>query len=164
MTIIIKNKHTLLYKDFKFKCCIGKNNFSKRKIEGDSKTPIGLYELGDLFYRSDRLEKPQTKLKIIKISKSMGWCDDARDKSYNKLIQATKKRRYEKLFRKDYKYDLLIPIKYNFKKVVPYKGSAIFIHLTKNYQPTAGCIALSKKDFLILIKIINKNTKIKILR
>ena len=27
------------------------------------------------------------------------------------------------------------------------KGSAIFIHLTKNYKSTAGCVALSKKDF-----------------
>ena len=40
------------------------------------------------------------------------------------------------------------------------KGSAIFIHLTKNYNPTKGCIALNKKDFLILCKLINKKTKI----
>ena len=40
------------------------------------------------------------------------------------------------------------------------KGSAIFIHLTKNYKPTAGCIALKKKDFLIFAKIIRKNSKI----
>jgi len=56
----------------------------------------------------------------------------------------------------------LIPIKYNFDKIIPGKGSCIFLHLTKNYNPTAGCIALNKKDFLILLKLINKNTKIKI--
>ena len=61
-----------------------------------------------------------------------------------------------------YKYDFIIPIKYNFKKPIPHLGSCIFIHLTKNYKPTAGCIALKEKDFLIMIKIINKNTKIKI--
>ena len=71
--------------------------------------------------------------------------------------------RYEKLYRNDYKYDYFIPIKYNWKKPKSPKGSAIFIHLTKNYQPTNGCIALSTKDFLILAKLINKNTKIKIL-
>ena len=60
------------------------------------------------------------------------------------------------------KYDLLIPIKYNFKKTIAGLGSCIFIHLTKNYRPTAGCIALKKKDFLIMLKIIKKNTKIKI--
>ena len=42
------------------------------------------------------------------------------------------------------------------------KGSAIFLHLTKNYYPTAGCVALKKKDFLILLKLIDSKTKIKI--
>ncbi len=163
MPIIVKNKHTLLYKDFKFKCCVGKNNFSKKKIEGDKKTPIGIFDLGELYFRSDRFKKPLTKLKVRKINRDMGWCNDVNDKNYNKLIKVSKKRKHEKLFRKDKKYDLLIPIKYNYKKVIPNRGSAIFIHLTNKYKPTAGCIALSKKDFLILIKLINKKTKIKIL-
>ena len=71
--------------------------------------------------------------------------------------------KYEKLFRKDHKYDLLIPIKYNFKKPKVGVGSCIFIHLTNNYKATAGCIALKKKDFLIMLKLINKNSKIKII-
>ena len=71
--------------------------------------------------------------------------------------------RCEKLLRHDYKYDYLLPIKYNWNKTKIGNGSAIFIHLTKNYKPTAGCIGLSEKDFLILIKLINKNTKIRIL-
>ena len=58
-------------------------------------------------------------------------------------------------------YDYLIVITYNEKKV-PHKGSAIFLHLTKNYKPTAGCIAIKKKDFEILLKLIVKKTKIKI--
>ena len=164
MTIIVKNKHTLLFKDFKFRCCVGKNNFSKKKIEGDKKTPIGIFDLGDLYYRADRFKRPFTNLKTRRINKNMAWCNDVKHKKYNKLIKIDNKIGYEKLFRKDYKYNFLIPIKYNYNKVIPKKGSAIFIHLTKNYQPTAGCIALSKKDFLILIKLIKKDTKIKILR
>jgi len=164
MTIIVKNKHTLLFKDFKFKCCIGKNSFSKKKIEGDKKTPVGIFDLGDLYYRADRFKKPFTTLKTRKIKKNMAWCNDVDHKKYNKLIKINKKIGHEKLFRKDYKYDFLLPIKYNYTKAVPQKGSAIFIHLTKNYQPTTGCIAISKKDLLILVKLINKNTKIRILR
>ena len=64
---------------------------------------------------------------------------------------------------KDSKYDFIIPIKYNFKKPRIGKGSAIFLHVTKDYKPTAGCIAIQKKDFLILLKLINKNSKIKII-
>jgi L,D-peptidoglycan transpeptidase YkuD (ErfK/YbiS/YcfS/YnhG family) len=67
------------------------------------------------------------------------------------------------MYRLDHKYDLVIPIKYNFKKPIAGKGSAIFLHLTKNYNSTAGCIALNQNDFLILLKLINRKTKIKII-
>lgn len=164
MPIIIKNKETLLYDDFIFKCSIGKNGSKNNKIEGDSSTPKGIFQIGDIFYRSDRIKKPITKLNTIIIKKNMGWCDDPNSKFYNKLINIKKKLniRYENLYRRDFKYDLLIVIKYNTKKIVKNKGSAIFLHLTKNYSPTRGCIAISKKDFLILSKVINKNTRIKI--
>ena len=93
----------------------------------------------------------------------MGWCDDLRNKkNYNKLIKVNKNIKHEKLYRQDNKYDLLIPIKYNFYNTVLGKGSCIFIHLTKNYNRTAGCIALREKDFLIMLKILKKNTKIEI--
>ena len=93
----------------------------------------------------------------------MGWCDDIKSKKrYNKMINVSHGLKHEKLYRKDYKYDLMIPINYNTQKTKLGKGSAIFLHLTKNYKPTAGCIALKKKDFLILCKLINKRTKIKI--
>ena len=164
MTIVVKNKDTLIYDDFIFKCCVGKNGFTKKKIEGDKKTPIGKFSLECIYYRSDKKNKPNTKLKLLKIEKNMGWCNDIRSKkSYNKLIKKKTKLRCEKLFRHDYKYDYLLPIKYNWNKTKIGNGSAIFIHLTKNYKPTAGCIGISEKDFLILIKLINKNTKIKIL-
>ena len=164
MTIIIKNKETLLFEDFKFKCSVGKKGFSKNKKEGDYTTPKGIFRLGNIYYRADRLQKPQSKLKAIKIKKEMGWCDDPKSKFYNKLIKIGKKTKfnYEKLFRRDYKYDLLILIKHNYEKVIKHKGSAIFLHLTKNYSSTKGCITLQKKDFLILLKVINEKTKIKI--
>ena len=163
MTIFVKNKHTLQIDEFKFKCCIGKKGLTSNKKEGDKKTPKGTFKIENLYFRKDRKEKPLTLLKCIKIKKNMGWCDDIRyPKKYNKLIKIEKKIRYEKLKRKDYKYDLLIPIKYNFKKPITGMGSCIFIHLTKNYTPTAGCIALKEKDFLILLKLINKDSKIKI--
>ena len=164
MIIIIKNKDTLLIDDFKLKCSIGKKGFSKKKREGDLTTPRGIFGLGKIFYRPDRVKKPISKLKLIPIKKNMGWCDDPKSEFYNRLIKITKKLKisYEKLYRRDSKYDLFILIRYNYTKVLKYKGSAIFLHLTKNYYPTKGCIALKKKDFLILIKLIDKKTKIKI--
>tara|TARA_B100000989_G_scaffold293369_1_gene270669 strand:+ start:482 stop:979 length:498 start_codon:yes stop_codon:yes gene_type:complete len=164
MTIIIKNKETLLFDDFRFRCSVGKKGFSKNKKEGDFATPKGIFRLGDIFYRADRIKKPQTKLKTFIIKKNMGWCDDPKSKFYNRLIRIRKKSKlsYEKLFRKDYKYDLLVLIKYNYERVVKNSGSAIFLHLTKKYSSTEGCIAMKKKDLLILLKVINKKTNIEI--
>ena len=136
---------------------------TKRKCEGDKKTPRGTFTLGPVFYRKDKFKNLETRLKKVPILKKMGWCDDPIHKKYNKLIQISKKFSHEKLYRHDYKYDLLIPINYNSKNIKPNLGSAIFIHLTKNFAPTLGCIAIKKTDFLILIKLINNKTKIKIL-
>ena len=163
MQLILKNKNTLLLGEFKFKCSIGKNGSTLNKIEGDKKTPKGVYSLGPLFYRKDKFKNPETKLKKISIKRNMGWCDDVNSKNYNKLIKIDKKTRHEKLFRKSIIYDLLIPINYNTDKPVRKKGSAIFIHLTKNYKKTLGCIALKENDLLTLLKVINRETKIKIL-
>ena len=163
MTIIVKNKDTLTFGDFVFKCAIGKKGSTIKKKEGDMKTPKGIFEIGNLYYREDRLKKPSTSLKTNIIRKKMGWCNDVNyPKKYNKQIKINKKITHEKLNRKDSKYDLLIPIKYNFKKPKIGRGSAIFIHLTNNYRATAGCIVLKKNDLLILLKLINRNTKIRI--
>jgi len=161
MLIRLKNKDTLIIDEFKFKCCIGKKGLKEKKIEGDHSTPKGIFSLGKIYYRADRVTKPKKKNLIKKITKDIGWCDDPYSKHYNSEIKIKKNIKHEKLFRRDHKYDYFLVINYNMEKK-KFKGSAIFIHLTENYKPTAGCIALKKKDFLILLKIINKKTKIKI--
>ena len=162
MLIHLKNKDKLIVNDFKFRCCIGKSGTKKRKIEGDNSTPKGIFTFGTLYYRKDRVKKPVTNLKTKIIKPHLGWCNDPKHIFYNKEIKIQKKIHHEKLYRKDQKYDYFLVINYNIKKTLPNRGSAIFLHLTKNYNQTAGCIALKKNDFLILLKLINKKTKIKI--
>ena len=162
MLLKLKNKEHLIIDEFKFKCSIGKRGLKSKKKEGDNCTPKGVFKIGKVYYRSDRVRKPETNLKTKTITKNMGWCDDPCNKNYNKEIVLNEKNKGEKFFRKDNAYDILIVIEYNTKKIRKFKGSAIFIHLTKNYRPTEGCIALKKNDLLILLKIINKNSKIEI--
>ena len=162
MLIKLKNKDTLKFDDFKFRCCVGKNGIKQNKFEGDKSTPKGIFEIGPVYYRSDRIKKPNTLIKTKIIKRNMAWCNDANSKYYNKEIKIKKSISHEVLYRKDYKYDIILVIKYNYTKVVPNRGSAIFLHLTKNYEPTAGCLAMQKKDLLILLKLINHKTKIKI--
>ena len=162
MLLVLKNKETLNLDSFSFKCCVGKKGLNKFKKEGDGTTPIGTFGIGNIYYRSDRVSKPITKINCLKIKKNMGWCDDPSSKFYNKLINIKSSANKEKMYRKDTKYDYLLVINYNIKKIVKYKGSAIFLHLTKNFKGTAGCIGVSQKDFLIIVKLLKKNSKIKI--
>jgi len=161
MLIHVKNKDTLTIDDFHFKCCIGKNGLKSNKKEGDYSTPKGIFGLKKLYFRKDRIGLPKCKIKKKVITKNMAWCDDPGHKKYNEEIRTFKKKNNENFYRKDQKYDYLLTINHNDKKISG-KGSAIFIHLTNNYRPTAGCIAIKKKDFEILLKLIDKKTKVKI--
>ena len=129
--IIVKRSKNLLFKNLKFKCSLGRNGVTKNKVEGDQCTPSGIYKLNQVFYRADRIKKIATKLKKIKIKKNMGWCDDPLSKKYNQLIKIPYKFSYEKLYRKDHIYDIVVVLNYNMKPVVKKKGSAIFMHIAK---------------------------------
>ena len=162
--IIVKKSGYLKYKNFKFRCALGKAGIKEKKFEGDNITPRGTYRIIKVFYRSDRIKNLTTRITKIKIKKNMGWCDDFKSKDYNKLIKIPFKYSYEKLFRTDHIYDVVILINYNYKPIIRNKGSAIFIHIAKkNYQKTAGCIALKKKHLLKILSNIKKNEKIKII-
>ena len=70
---------------------------------------------------------------------------------------------YTHVYRKNKIYDLFINIKYNSNPTIKNKGSAIFLHLDSGkYKPTKGCIAITKKDFLKILPLINSKTKISI--
>ena len=160
MNIIIKN-HFLLYRGYKLKCSIGKLGLSSKKNEGDLTTPKGLFKIGCLYYREDRIKSINSKIRKKVIKKHMGWCDDPKSKSYNKEVKLPFDFKAEKLFRKDNIYDLLINIKYNQNPTRKEKGSAIFLHIANSkYLPTRGCVAILKKDFLKIIPLITKKTKI----
>ena len=161
MIIHVPNKNSLIIEDFKLRCCIGKKGLNSNKKEGDYSTPKGLFSLKKLYFRKERVGIPKCKLNKKAIKKDMAWCDDPKHKKYNEEVKTQDTDNKEKFYRIDHAYDYVISISHNEQKI-PNKGSAIFIHLTDNYKPTAGCVALKKKDFEILLKLIDKKTKIKI--
>ena len=160
MNIKLKKK-ILYYNNYKLRCAIGKRGITSNKKEGDRKTPKGTFTFGLLFYRRDKIVNLNSTLKMKIIKKNMGWCDDPKSKFYNKLIKFPFKDGAEKLWLKKRIYDLILVINYNLKPTIKKRGSAIFMHLaSKNYASTKGCIAVNKKDMLLLIKSINKKTKL----
>ena len=160
MHISLKNKLLYFY-NYKIKCSIGKKGLTYKKREGDLRTPRGSFKFEFLLFRKDRVKNINTGLKKIKILKNMGWCDDPRSSSYNRLIKFPFKRSAEELYLKKNNYDLILVINFNRKPIIKNKGSAIFLHIAnKNFTPTKGCIAIQKKNFVKILSYIKKTTKI----
>ena len=161
--IIVTNK-VLKYKNFLYKCAIGKNGITNNKIEGDKCTPSGIYSIEKIYYREDRLYMPELDFQIIPINKNSGWCDDIRSTYYNKFIKFPFSYSAEFLYREDDIYNIICIISYNTNPIIKNKGSAIFLHVANtDYSETAGCLALKQNDLIELLQDIDLNTKINVL-
>jgi len=161
--IIVKKTGYLTYKNLKFRCALGKAGVKKKEKEGDNVTPKGIFKITKVYYRPDKIKNITSILKKIKIKKNMGWCDDPKSNFYNQQIKLPSKFSYEKLYRSDNLYDIILVVNYNINPIIKYKGSAIFLHVAnKNLDNTKGCIALKKKNLISLVSKLEKNTKIKI--
>ena len=160
---IIINKNYLSYNKYKVKCAIGKRGIGFKKKEGDLITPLGQYKIKYVLYRKDRIKKFSSKIRKVIIKKNMVWCDDPNSKKYNKLVKLPFNYSYEKLFKKENSYDIILVLNYNMNPIKKNKGSAIFIHVAKkNYKKTDGCVAIKKIYLLKILKKINIYTKVKI--
>ena len=160
---ILINKKYLTYKNYKLKCALGKRGIGYKKKEGDLITPVGKYKIKYILYRKDRIKKIYSKIRTIVIKKNMGWCNDPESKDYNKLIKLPSDFSFEKLYKKENIYDIVLVLDYNMDPIIKNKGSAIFIHVAKkNYKKTEGCMALRKIHLLKIIKLLESNTKVKI--
>ena len=160
---IVINKKFLTFSNYKAKCALGKRGIGFKREEGDLITPKGVFKIKYILYRKDRLKKIQSKLRKITIKKNMGWCDDPKSRDYNKLIKLPSKYTYEKLYKKENIYDIILVLNFNMSPILKKKGSAVFIHVArKNFAKTEGCIAIKKTYLLKIIKEIKTSTKVKI--
>ncbi|PHY94835.1 hypothetical protein CSR02_04210 [Acetobacter pomorum] len=131
---------------------IGKKGVTSHKHEGDLATPLGTFLLRQVFYRADRIIKPQSVLPVIPLSKQDGWCDDPSSPHYNQQVGLPFPFRHEALWREDSVYDLIVVIGYNDNPAIAGKGSAIFMHLQRpNKTPTEGCVALTEPDLRFVL-------------
>ena len=164
----LNKKHFFKIGNKAFRCQIGESGFknSANKIEGDKTTPMGKWYIQSLYYRADRVLIPKFKkkkfLKINRITKNCAWCDDIKSLYYNKYININKflslNINYEKLWREDNVYDILLVISHNVRPTIKNKGSAIFIHCSfPDKRQTLGCVALKMRDLCFLLNNVRKN-------
>jgi L,D-peptidoglycan transpeptidase YkuD (ErfK/YbiS/YcfS/YnhG family) len=132
---------------------IGPGGIALKGGEGDGITPRGCFAIRQIFYRADRIARPNVALPLRAIAQTDGWCDAPADPNYNRLVTLPYPASAENMWRDDHLYDLVAVLGYNDDPVVPGKGSAIFLHLAKpDYAPTQGCVALALADALAALE------------
>lgn len=135
------------------RCALGRAGVTRAKKEGDAKTPLGCFPLRRIWYRPDRVIRPESRLPIAEISRKSGWCDDGEAACYNRPIMRPTTVRHETLWRHDRPYNVFIELGYNDAPPEKGRGSAIFLHLEKNnFNPTLGCIAVSHATMSFILR------------
>ena len=164
MDLIVRPGGVAEWAGIRLRCAVGRGGILAEKREGDGGTPVGAWPMRELLYRPDRVERgaPQTGgLPARAIRREDGWCDAPEDPAYNRSVRLPYPASAERLWRRDRVYDLIVPLGYNDDPVVPGAGSAIFLHLAKrDYSPTAGCVALSRRDLLRVLEGSDRRSRV----
>jgi L,D-peptidoglycan transpeptidase YkuD (ErfK/YbiS/YcfS/YnhG family) len=154
----------LTYGSLRLPCALGRSGRRTGKREGDGATPIGRFAVRQAFYRADRLGRPRTRVPLSPLRADDGWCDDPKDRNYNRYVRHPYPASAEHLWRTDGLYDLVVVIGHNDKPRVRGRGSAVFIHVAgAGLAPTAGCIALRRADLERLMTRLRPGTVVTVL-
>ncbi|WP_455474086.1 L,D-transpeptidase family protein [Bartonella sp. B30(2025)] len=148
----------------RFFCALGRTGISALKREGDGATPLAHMRCLKGFFGDSYRPFLRSVLPFHRIRIQDGWCDASGDANYNRLVRLPYSNNAEKMYREDGLYDIVVVLDWNITERKMAKGSAIFMHLArKNYTPTQGCIALSRRDMERLLPHMNRQTKIIVL-
>jgi L,D-peptidoglycan transpeptidase YkuD (ErfK/YbiS/YcfS/YnhG family) len=140
---------------------LGRGGILANKREGDGGTPRGSFRPRQLWWRGDRHSRPQTFLPARTIRDTDAWCEDPKDRHYNRRIRRESEQGGDRLKRGDQLYDFIIEIDHNTRPRIAGRGSAVFLHLARdNFGPTAGCVSMTKAAMLQLLRRLGPRTKI----
>ncbi|QCK85264.1 L,D-transpeptidase catalytic domain protein [Phreatobacter aquaticus] len=141
-----------------FPCALGRSGIRTIKREGDGATPRARLPLRRVFFRKDRLQRPASLQTIRAIRPTDAWCDDARDRRYNRLIARPPGTAEECLIRDDHLYNVIVELGWNDQPVRRHHGSAIFWHGARDgLTPTAGCVAIPISVFAKILPRLARN-------
>lgn len=147
----------------RFRCALGRSGTAASKREGDGATPRGSWPLRRALYRRDRLMRPRSGLALCAIRPADGWCDQPADRNYNRPVRLPYPASAEEMWRTDDLYDLVVVLGHNDRPRVRGRGSAIFLHVARaGLAPTAGCVALDRRDAVRLLALARRGDMIRI--
>ena len=154
MDLLIPSPDYALWGATRFRCALGRRGVvtAEAKKEGDEATPAGHWPFREVYYRADRLARPQTVLPLRALEPDDGWCDDPAEGHYNQPVRHPYPASAEHLWREDSRYDIIVVLGYNDAPVLRGKGSAIFLHVAPpDYSLSAGCVTLARDDLLSVL-------------
>jgi L,D-peptidoglycan transpeptidase YkuD (ErfK/YbiS/YcfS/YnhG family) len=152
---------TLLWRDRRHPCTLGRGGMRLDKREGDGASPIGCFPFRAVFYRADRMAKPTTRLPCTAIARDDGWCDAPADPAYNRKVRLPYPASAESMWREDGLYDIVVVLGHNDDPVVPGAGSAIFLHLKRDDGgPTEGCVGVDRAVALELVAALGPDDRL----
>jgi L,D-peptidoglycan transpeptidase YkuD (ErfK/YbiS/YcfS/YnhG family) len=162
--ILVFPSGELLWRGEKMRCALGRSGVSEDKKEGDGATPVGSFPVRKVFYRADRVGENETALPARPIGEDDGWCDDPGDPDYNRPVTLPHPARHERMWREDNLYDIVVVLGYNDDPPISGKGSGIFLHAASgDYAPTEGCVAVSMKDLVALVREVSPGAVLRVL-
>ena len=151
-------------KIFNCPAVIGKNGPGKQS-EGDTKTPLGTWTIGEAYGIND---DPGSRVPYTKVDDSMYWCaTGSNSKKYNTLIKSNDDHdadysEDEHIIEYSGVYNYLLDLGYN-RACAPYAGNAIFLHCWRGPDsPTGGCVGVSEENMIKILQTITPETSVTI--
>ena len=131
----------------------GRNGLYK-EIEGDKKTPVGIFKMNTPFGILPSQEGFPPN--YVQVDDRFYWVGDSASPMYNRFVRNDiysdfDKSSSEHLSHYGGYYDYCIDIGYN-PDGTPHKGSAIFLHCVVEGNNTSGCVAIPAADMITALK------------
>lgn len=137
---------------------VGRNGIGK-EVEGDEKTPRGLFTLDEAFGTKE--DTGTFAVSYLQVHDGHYWVGDSNSPYYNQMVDIRQtgavfntaiSEHLSTIGGKAYHYCMAVG--YN-KEHTPYKGSAIFLHCTDG-PGTSGCIAIPEADMIKVLETIQR--------
>jgi L,D-peptidoglycan transpeptidase YkuD (ErfK/YbiS/YcfS/YnhG family) len=132
---------------------VGSKGFADRKVEGDLKTPTGVYSIGATMYGI--AANPGVRYAYHRLVADDYWNENPATPGYNSFFHGPNPGgASEALWQISPQYDYFAVINYNIPVVPadPARGSGIFLHVAVPGRATAGCVSLARADLLRILR------------
>ena len=134
---------------------VGYNGLSAHKHEGDGTTPMGRFAFATTMYGT--LANPGVTYPYHRFVCGDWWDEQSGTGAYNRFVHVACGTKppfgggSEALWTEAPAYDYFAVVDYNTSPVIANRGSAIFLHVSRN-RPTDGCVSVPLADLVRVLQ------------